>query len=114
MNNPFRRATAEARIAPNAQLGMLVEIEVVEFSSFLRRVGDGDFDMHLLGTGGAYNVARLLDQYGRQAGACDRQRESIGSARWPRTPSHPTRTWRSSAFHSIDRPSALARSRRLR
>lgn len=71
-DNPFRNAMAEALVAAFAHVGMRAQLEVAEFSTFLQRIRDGDFDVHLLGMGGAHNVARLLDQYTQETSIFNR------------------------------------------
>ena len=71
-DNPFRNATAETLVGAFAQVGMRAQLEVAAFSTFLQRIRDGDFDVHLLGMGGAHNVARLLDQYTQETSMFNR------------------------------------------
>ena len=70
--NPIREGIAEVLTASFAQVGMRVEVEVLDFSTYLDRVYGRDFDMYLLGLAGAYNVGNLLAGHVSETGLYNR------------------------------------------
>jgi len=71
-DSPIRNAIAEVLVDTFAQIGLRVEVETLDFSTFLSRINGGDFDMYLLGLAQTYNVTNLLAGSALESGFSNR------------------------------------------